>query len=242
MSETFARFRLTAYIIFFLLSAAVLGLAANFANEFLPHIHSDFIIFSLVVSAASILALILLLSWSQPRTEVLFVIIVGILWLSEAAWAEDIIGHVQCSDIASSDTVPTKNGSTSSRAYCREMKVLEAFSWMLFALFFISFWIIVVLTSRAKTLGQYYAWQEPIAELPWFGEYPGYEGMAGGGPRGYPMYYPYPQAQPAQGGFVVSQGGHVVQQQPGHSLIVQPGQNGQAPTITQVPGQVQSVM
>ncbi|EIN12702.1 hypothetical protein PUNSTDRAFT_130950 [Punctularia strigosozonata HHB-11173 SS5] len=255
MSETFARFRLTAYIIFFLLSVAVLGLAANFASEFLPHLHSDFITFSLVVSVASIVCLILLLSWSQPRTEIIFVVIVGILWLSEASWAQDIIGHVQCSDVPSSDTIPTKSGTTSSRGYCRQMKVIEAFSWMLFGLFFISFWIIIALASRAVTQGNEYAWRQPIPELPWFGESVGYygmeEGLRGGGYPGQPYPSPYPQALPGQPLPMTRAGSHgmmaqaapgprVGHQQPGQSLLVHPGQGGTG--VTQVPGYVQSVV
>lgn len=35
-------------------------------------------------------------------------------------------------------------------------------------------------------------------------------------------------------------GGYVVQQNPGHSVVIRPGVNGQAPTVTQVPGVVTS--
>lgn len=56
----------------------------------------------------------------------------------------------------------------------------------------------------------------------------------------YPAGAPYPmqQAYPGQQGMV--NGGYVVEQQPGHSVIVQRGPDGQ-PSITQVPGVVTSV-
>lgn len=65
-----------------------------------------------------------------------------------------------------------------------------------------------------------------LVELPWFGEMPGYYNTnAHGHGMAYPqspggMYPYYPQ---------------MPQTQPGHSIIIQPGVNGQPPTITQVP-------
>jgi hypothetical protein len=110
-------------------------------------------------------------------------------------------------------------------------------------------------------MGRPYAWSEPIFELPWFGQYPGMpEGMYGHGgysPGGSPNATPYmgpggfaypaggyPGQQPQmmmQGGVqqpYMTAGGLVVPQQPGHSIIVQPNGRGQPPTITQVPGMV----
>lgn len=118
-------------------------------------------------------------------------------------------------------------------------------------------WILITLTSRAQAMGRPYAWSEPIFELPWFGQYPGSpEGMYGGGSPGegnspymggyaYPASSPgmYPQMMPMGGQMqqpYMSNGGYLVPQQPGHSVIVQPGARGQPPTITQVPGMVQS--
>lgn len=108
-------------------------------------------------------------------------------------------------------------------------------------------------------MGRLYAWSEPIFELPWFGQYPGMPesmygshvpgSLAGGTPymgyAGYPGSSPgmYPQMMMPQGGQqqpYMANGGYVVPQQPGHSIIVQPGQRGQPPTITQVPGMVTS--
>jgi hypothetical protein len=141
------------------------------------------------------------------------------------AWSQDIIGFVQCDAIGGQRT-PTSTGNMSERQYCYEMKVMEAFSWMNFVLFSISFIILLFLVSRAQSLGRPHMWEEPIRELPWFGELPGYynRGMA------QPTYAPYPPMQYPAGGQYM--------QTPGHSIIIQPGVNGQAPVITQVPGLV----
>jgi hypothetical protein len=62
------------------------------------------------------------------------------------------------------------------------------------------------------------------------------------GQPGQQAFYPM-MAQPSQVGQSyqvqpgLPQGGYVVQQQPGHSVVIQPGQNGQA-TVSQVPTQV----
>jgi len=105
------------------------------------------------------------------------------------------------------------------------------------------------LITLAQQFGRYRIWSEPIrgenrffreslpkftsalAELPWFGEMPGYYNTntyAGGGPM---AYYPPPSAggygYPYQGGMPVPN--------PGHSIVIQPGMNGAPPTITQMP-------
>lgn len=83
-------------------------------------------------------------------------------------------------------------------------------------------------------MGRYEIWREDIRELPWFGQAPGYPGTgyttysAQYGNRGYPGSYVQTQ-------YPTTYGGNVVQQQPGHSLVIQPGINGGAPTVQQVP-------
>lgn len=116
----------------------------------------------------------------------------------------------------------------------------------------IFFMVVINLTSIAvQRGGRPYAWREPMLELPWYGEWPGYSGGAGS---------LYPTVQMAQGGAmaaypgavvqpggpittmpVMQDGGYVVQQQPGYSMVITPGMNGQAPTIQQVPGRISSV-
>jgi hypothetical protein len=53
-------------------------------------------------------------------------------------------------------------------------------------------------------------------------------------PAGSPMSYPTMQPHMVNGGYVVPQ-------QPGHSVVIQPSAHGGAPMITQVPGHVQSM-
>lgn len=153
--------------------------------------------------------------------------------------------------------------TVSTKSWCYEMRVIEAFSWILFALraFFhfirlrcthhiftpvvIFLWILITLTTRAQAMGRPYAWREPIIELPWFGQYPGMqEGMYHHGhsyayPAGYPMQGAYPQGAMNGGYQAGMNGGYVVSQQPGHSVVIQRDANGQ-PMVTQVPGMVTS--
>ena len=97
----------------------------------------------------------------------------------------------------------------------------------------IFFFILITLTTRSKTLGRVFAWREPIVELPWFGQWPGwpentrYPGSPGG--------YAYPAGAPMAGSMTYGPSGYVVQQAPGHQVMIQPGVNGAPPTVTQVP-------
>jgi hypothetical protein len=93
--------------------------------------------------------------------------------------------------------------------------------------------ILIILTSRAALLGRPHIWREPIQEVGWFGEYPGYPGygthmmhQGGAQPQFYGTYQPG----------LTAQGQYYVPQQPGTSLVIQPGMNGQPPTVTHVPG------
>ena len=76
-------------------------------------------------------------------------------------------------------------------------------------------------------MGRYGVWNESVSELPWFGQYhsPYGGGYGYGQPGGYGM--------PMSGG----QMPYVVQQAPGHSVVIQPSnQPGGMPMVTQVPG------
>lgn len=154
----------------------------------------------------------------------------------------------------------------SERSWCYEMRVIEAFSWINFCLrachsvllmryelplidvinvhtVTIFFIILLTLANRSRALGRPYAWAEPIVELPWFGQMPGWPEHGA-----YPQQYAYPAGQPMAGAYPggipyappMVGGGYVVQQNPGHSVVIQPGSNGHAPTITQYPGTVTS--
>ncbi|KAI0650725.1 hypothetical protein C8Q79DRAFT_1006963 [Trametes meyenii] len=245
MTQLFRAMRLYGNIVLLLLSATVLGIAAYWASIFLPNIRHDYSIFSLIIPSLTIVIILIGIQWSTPRTEAFFLFVFGVLWLAQAAWTTDIIGNIQC-DALTDQQIPTKSGSLSERSWCYEMRVVQAFSWMIFCLYAIFLWILISLTARAKALGRPYAWAEPIVELPWFGQWPGYEGgYPNGGAMPYPGAYGYPGMMPMQPmpGYVGSQiqPGYVVQQNPGHSVVIQPGVNGQPPTVTQVPGTVSSV-
>ncbi|GBE79457.1 hypothetical protein SCP_0206570 [Sparassis crispa] len=221
--------RLYGFITIILLAATVLGLSAYLGSILLPNYQHDFGIFAIFVPSFTILIFLLIITWSSPRTEAFCLFILGALWLAMGAWTTDITGNVQC-DALGNQRTSTSKGTMSAKSYCYEMKVIEAFSWMIFCLYAIFLWILISLTTRARVLGRPFAWAEPIFELPWFGELPGWP--AGGygniplGGYGYPMA-PYPPQ--------MVNGGYVVQQNPGHSVVIQQGA-GQMPTITQIPG------
>lgn len=227
MTIKFGNNRLAFYLVVFVLSGTVLGLAANFASIFLPKLHHDFTIFALIVPALTIFIFLLSLQWAQPRTEALVYFILGTMWLAMGAWSTDIIGNVQCDGLAGQRTA-AKHGDTSAQGFCYEMKVTQAFSWALFAMFVIAFYILMQLVHHAERMGRHFIWQEPIRELPWFGEMPGYYNTRTGGTMQYPASagfapgYQYPMSA-------------VPMQTPGHSIIIQPGMNGQPATVTQVP-------
>jgi len=190
-----------------------------------------------------------------PRVEIIVLFVLTILWLALGAWTvdrRDFIGpDSDCASWGGSRMQTKTSGvSISSLQYCNRMRVIEAFSWVLFGVFAIFFIIVVHLTSIAVQIGSPYAWREPMIELPWYGEWPGYSGGPGS---------MYPTMQMGQGavipgayhpGGVVGQmgpvstlpvmqnGGHVVQQQHGHSMIITPGINGLPPTVQQVPGHI----
>jgi len=225
MTILFTNLRLVAYISVFFLSGTVLGLAANFASLFLPDINHKNTIFSLVVPSATIFVFLLLVQYGQPIVEVTSHFMLGVLWLTMAAWSGDIIGYVQCYGLNGQERQTTR-GTMSARTYCYEMKVMEALSWCIFVLFAFFFVIVIALTTRAVVLGRVYAWREHISQLGWFGEWPAYptEAIYPRPPYGYAPYH-QPYGVP---------GGNYVQQVPGHSIVIQPGTHGAPPVITQV--------
>jgi hypothetical protein len=97
----------------------------------------------------------------------------------------------------------------------------------------VTFFLIFIITqaNRSQVLGWPDIWSEDVTDLPWFGEYPGYPGG--------PLYSLAPQMgsqiPPVQGGQMVVNGS-VVQQQPGHSIVIWPGVNGEPARIEQRPG------
>jgi len=223
MTIRFGNYRLAFYIGVFVLSGIVLGLAANFANIFYPKVHHDFIIFALLTPSFTIFVFLLTLQWSQPQSEAIVLTVLIIFWLTMGAWATDIVGISQCDGLGG-QTIPARSGETNAQAFCYQMKVLQAFSWAIFVACIIALYILFQLVFQAQRSGRYYIWTEPIRELPWFGEMPGYYNTHGGGPMPYPT-------NPMVPGY-----GYPYNNMPmsaGHSIVIQPGINGAPPIVTQ---------
>lgn len=93
------------------------------------------------------------------------------------------------------------------------------------AAFFI---ILLTLVTQAQRWGRPHIWEEPIRELGWFGEMPGYYNTHHGGVQ-YPVQYP---------GYYQGYNGYPMmpaQYQQGSSIVIQPSANGGPATVTQVP-------
>ncbi|GJE88523.1 MARVEL domain-containing protein [Phanerochaete sordida] len=268
MTQLFREMRMTGHTVVFFLGAGVLGLAAYLASVLKSSdLHHSFVVLVVVTASLTVAAFLLLYvpelvrgaegpshefgygertSWSRPVYELPLLFIFAVLWLASASWSADILGNIQCDAIPKSQRIPTKSGSISAKAWCYEMRIIEALSWIQFALFAIFVWILITLTSRAKAFGRYGAWWEPIVELPWFGQYPGYPMGEEGSPRSGRYRYAYP-ASSARGSWAAppswpyeSQpqmvgGAQVIPQQPGHAVVIRPSHGGRPAVIEQVP-------
>jgi len=209
-----------------------------------------------------IILLLTLTHMSTPGVEVVLLFVLSITWLALGAWTADRRDFLSDkSDCGSwgNHTIPTKNETKtiSSFLYCNEMRVIEAFSWVLFGVFAIFFVVVINLTTIAiQRGGRPFAWSEPMLELPWYGEWPGYSGgpnslyptmhMAEGGmfPGGYypgGVMGPHPMGGPIGAVPMMQNGGLVVQQLPGHSTIIRPGVGGMPATVEHHPGHVTAV-
>jgi len=251
MTYLFTNIRISVYLFTGALSATVLGFAAYFATLFLPHIHRDYTIFALIVPSVTIFVLgtlLIMTHLAQPRFEVVSLFVLSILWLALGAWTVDRRDFLSADSDCSSwgiQQIVTKHGTSSAQTYCHEMKVVETFSWMNFGIFAIFMVIILILASNSRMYGRPYAWREPMLELGWFGELPGY---SGGNYSSFPainQMQPGMMMQPGMGmpmaGTYGPGGGYVIQQNPGHSVVIQPGPHGEAPRVTQVPGIVSTL-
>lgn len=233
MTVLFRDLRFYGYFAVLLLSAGVLAISAYFASIFLPNLHHDFSIYSLVPPSWTIFILILVLISSTPRLDAIMLFITDILWLALASWSTDVIGNTQCDALGSSRT-NTKHGTISARSYCDLSKVIQACSWAIFCLVTLYFIFILALASRSMAMGRPDIWRDDIREMPWFMQAPGFPGSgytysSQYGSRAYPTTGPYSQYPTS-----VYPGG-VVQQQPGQRIIVQPGSGGMPTTVSQTP-------
>ncbi|RXW25309.1 hypothetical protein EST38_g612 [Candolleomyces aberdarensis] len=227
MTVRFGNRRLAFYIWVFLLSGTVLGLTANFLNLFGVPYNSGFNLFAIIVTSLQIFIFLLSLQWSQPNVEAFILFFFGVLWLAMGAWATDIVGHEQCSQISGRLVTKGGAGTKTARSFCNEMKVVQAFSWALFASFLLAEYVLFQLIGQAKRFGRWDIGREPIRELPWFDEQPGYYNTHTGGVPGHAPHSPgYFPGHPGYGYPPMSQG---------QTTIIQPGMNGAPATVTTVP-------
>ncbi|THG96314.1 hypothetical protein EW145_g7801 [Phellinidium pouzarii] len=222
----FVTVRRYTYAVVFVSACVVLGLGANFANLFLPHINRPFVVFAVVVPAFTLVTFLIISQRSRPLVDLILLFILDVLWLAMGAWSTDIIGGVQCFGLTG--TQPTKTGTMPATTYCYEMKSIEAFSWANFGILTIAFVVLVILINRLASYGQFGGWNTSISEVPWFGQ--PYQGGQFGP---YGGYGGNPQAMFAGNG----QMPYVIQQAPGHSVVIQPNPGGM-PTVAQVPGTI----
>ncbi|KAI0269153.1 hypothetical protein BC834DRAFT_614415 [Gloeopeniophorella convolvens] len=235
MTVLFKNLRIIGYVSVLLLAGGVLGISSYLASQFLPDIRFAFTTYSLVAPSFTIAVLLILLYRSRPWIDALFLFITAVSWL---AWASDVNGPAECFALGNSRT-HTVHGTISSKSFCYEAKILEGFSWAVFVLLTFFLLFVIALANRSQVLGWPRIWREDIINLPWFGQYPGYPGFqieipASSGPydQAEPLYPTTAYIPPTEAN------GNIIQHQPGYSIIIWPGVNGEPPRIEQRPGYV----
>ncbi|KAF8743217.1 Ubiquitin-conjugating enzyme E2, partial [Rhizoctonia solani] len=233
-SNLFNTLRFRAFAAVFIGSIVVLALSAYLASVlFSTDIH-DFLIFSLVVSVASLVIILALSQRSQPRTEAWVLFILAVLWLTMGAYSQDVIGYQRCYAMRG-QTVPTSNNATmSAERYCRQMKSILAFSWAIFVLLTIWWIILLFVVNKLYASGDHDIWTGPMSDVMMPGEDPipkpepeAYpprgRGVSPRPPSAHrqPYQYPYYSNPPSTSGSIHRQ--QLVQQLPGHSVVVQNG-------------------
>lgn len=243
MGHLFMIVRLGLFALVFAGAGVVLGISAHLTVHLLSTGIHDFLLFSLVVSGLTIVVFILLALRSQPRIDaaVLFVLIA--LWLTMGAYSQDVLGQQSCYALKG-QTIPAKNDTTfSAENYCRQMKTILAFSWANFVFLTLTLVGLLTVVLKLYARGDRDIWKDSMSDVELFEEkelpkppmpieIPGGSqvgsGIGSGSGRGGHtfVYYPGSHGAPLQH--------QVIQQQPGHSVIIQNGQ------VTQVPGSVTS--
>ncbi|KAF8709102.1 Ubiquitin-conjugating enzyme E2, partial [Rhizoctonia solani] len=132
-------------------------------------------------------------------------------------------------------TVPTSNNATmSAERYCRQMKSILAFSWAIFVLLTIWWIILLFVVNKLYASGDHDIWTGPMSDVMMPGEDPIPEpepeaypprgrGVSPRPPSAHrqPYQYPYYSNPPSTSGSIHRQ--QLVQQLPGHSVVVQNG-------------------
>ncbi|KAF8759895.1 Ubiquitin-conjugating enzyme E2 [Rhizoctonia solani] len=188
-SNLFNTLRFRVFAAVFVGSIVVLALSAYLASVlFSTDIH-DFLIFSLVVSVASLVIILALSQRSQPRIEAWVLFIIAVLWLTMGAYSQDVIGYQRCYAMRG-QTVPTSNNATSmyfsptflndlnlallvsAESYCRQMKSTLAFSWAIFVLLTIWWIILLFVVDKLYASGDHDIWTGPMSDVMMPGEDP----------------------------------------------------------------------
>ncbi|KAG9104467.1 hypothetical protein FRC06_002123 [Ceratobasidium sp. 370] len=229
MGHLFMIVRLGLFALVFAGAGVVLGICANLATHLLPTGLHDFLLFSLVVSALTIVVFILLALRSQPRIDaaVLFILRSGSPW-----------GHTLKTLLDNSFVTPLKD-----KPYLPKTAppTVLAFSWANFVFLVLALIGLLTVAFKLYARGERDIWKNSMSDVELFQE----KELPG---PGAPVVYPPPPSNSGSGSgrgghtFVYYPGSHsaplqhqVIQQQPGHSVIIQNGQ------VTQVPGSVTSV-
>lgn len=253
---SFSKLRLGFFAIFIIAAAVVLGLTISLNGRLSTTDLHDFLLFSLVVSIFTIVILLLISQRSQPRIDAVVLFILAALWLTMGAYSQDIIGHQLCYGLRG-QTIPAKNDTTmSAESYCRQMKTILAFSWASFV--FLTIWFIWMINTvnNMHGRGDRDIWSAPISDVTLYPDgpdsgprqekymyptdptYPPASSHASIPPPGQThVYYPnspYPSSPYPNGSSSSRHHPQVIQQHPGHSVIIRNGQ------VTQVPGSVVS--
>lgn len=167
--------QLRTFVLFFILACAVvvLGLSASFASKLLPY-DSDFIIFAVAVSTATVMCTSAALLRSTPFMDAFGMFVFSVLWVAMGGFTVDRIGGERCVDLLGQKLNTGRDRTMSAYTYCVQLKVVMAFSWAEFATILLMFLIVLALTIRARTHGAgSMVWNESISDLPWFGNWVG---------------------------------------------------------------------
>ncbi|CAE6455492.1 unnamed protein product [Rhizoctonia solani] len=191
----FKEFRLGLFVIVFAAASVVLGICSYLTDRLISTPLHDFLIFSVVVSALTIVILLLLAQRSQPRIDAIVLFILAALWLTMGAYSQDVIGHQFCYGLRG-QTIPAKNDTTiSAEGYCRRMKTVLAFSWAIFVFLTIGLLRLLTLVNKIYERGNRDIWRGSISDITYFEESP--VNKSGEYPREYPRDYPrYPPSSP----------------------------------------------